>query len=370
MSEVSNVSVRNLLYPGAKTKIYIHFMLWFGGKNHLDVGYNSSDPAVVTRQVAEMKQSGIDGAIVDWYGKDEPNVEKATQVAKAEAERRGDFEIGICFDNGMFKHMPSGVNANDYLITQIKYAKATYMASPMYMKAKDGRFLVSEFGMEGAPQAIDWNKIVSMFPEMAWLHRNKSGFPKPGAGAFSWLDSANSSAAYLTDFINSAQQSYPTKLAMCSTWKGFDDRQAAWSKNRVVDGRNGQLWLETWAALNAKWNATKQLDMLQLVTWNDYEEGTALEAGVENGVVLLATAKAGVCTVEVTAGNTATIDHYEASVNGGPFVKLPGLELDLTQIEIEPGTYSVVFKAVGKGRVVNKLSNTVTAVARPVLVWS
>ena len=42
---ISKVNTRSLLYPGARTKIYAHLVLWFGQSNHMNVGYTSSDPA-------------------------------------------------------------------------------------------------------------------------------------------------------------------------------------------------------------------------------------------------------------------------------------------------------------------------------------
>src|SRR5581483_1582337 len=65
---VSKVDIHSLLYPGASTKIYAHLVPWFGGSNHMNVGYSSTDPSQVRRQVEDMISRGIDGVIIDWYG--------------------------------------------------------------------------------------------------------------------------------------------------------------------------------------------------------------------------------------------------------------------------------------------------------------
>src|SRR4029077_11852247 len=65
---VSKVDVHSLLYPGATTKIYAHMMVWFGGSNHMNVGYNSADAGQVHSQITDMISRGIDGVIIDWYG--------------------------------------------------------------------------------------------------------------------------------------------------------------------------------------------------------------------------------------------------------------------------------------------------------------
>ncbi len=39
-----------------------HLMVWFGGSNHMNVGYSSTDPAQVHNQITDMISRGIDGA--------------------------------------------------------------------------------------------------------------------------------------------------------------------------------------------------------------------------------------------------------------------------------------------------------------------
>ena len=65
---VSKVATNSLLYNGSSTAIYAHFMPWFGVSYHMDVGYNSNDPAEVKAQVTDMLSRGISGVIIDWYG--------------------------------------------------------------------------------------------------------------------------------------------------------------------------------------------------------------------------------------------------------------------------------------------------------------
>src|SRR5256885_9683285 len=40
---ISKLPLRSLLYAAANTKIYAHFMPWFGQPGHIDVGYSSAD---------------------------------------------------------------------------------------------------------------------------------------------------------------------------------------------------------------------------------------------------------------------------------------------------------------------------------------
>ena len=43
-SNISKLDVHSLLYPGSNTKVLAHLMLWFGGANHMNVGYKSPIP--------------------------------------------------------------------------------------------------------------------------------------------------------------------------------------------------------------------------------------------------------------------------------------------------------------------------------------
>src|SRR5512146_1649582 len=58
-TNVSKVDTRTLLYPGATTPIYVHFMPWFGQTSHMNIGYNSNDPNQVHRQLDDMLSRGI-----------------------------------------------------------------------------------------------------------------------------------------------------------------------------------------------------------------------------------------------------------------------------------------------------------------------
>src|SRR5262245_16543028 len=60
---VSKVPISTLLYQGATTRIYAHWMGWFGARDHADVGYRSDDRAQIHRQVEDMVSRGFSGVI-------------------------------------------------------------------------------------------------------------------------------------------------------------------------------------------------------------------------------------------------------------------------------------------------------------------
>jgi len=74
---------------------------------------------------------------------------------------------------------------------------------------------------------------------------------------------------------------HPSQLTIAGIWKGFDDYNASWGNNRVIAQQCGQVLLNTAAEISTYFGGTNpQLPYLQVVTWNDYEEGSAIERGL------------------------------------------------------------------------------------------
>src|SRR5260370_18315101 len=61
---VSKADIHSLLYSGNTTKVYAHLMVWFGGANHMNVAYTSTDAGQVTRQITALISRGIDRGFI------------------------------------------------------------------------------------------------------------------------------------------------------------------------------------------------------------------------------------------------------------------------------------------------------------------
>src|ERR1700686_4888126 len=118
---ISKVDIHSLLYPGATTKIYAHLLTWFGGTSHMNIGYSSTDPAQVKRQIEDMISRGINGVIIDWYG---PNnaIDRGTQLVMAEAENHPGFTFAIMIDGGAIKwYSCQGCTPQEALVNELQY---------------------------------------------------------------------------------------------------------------------------------------------------------------------------------------------------------------------------------------------------------
>jgi len=368
-SNVSKAPLQSLLYGGSNTKIYVGWMGWFGKSDHMNVGYNSADSAQVHRQVQDMISRGVQGAIADWYGASTANIETATQLLKAEAEANaGHFEFAIMEDMGALVSAAAndGCDVTSQLISDLTYVASQYESSPAYMRFNN-RPVVFFFGVDAF--YIDWNRVISSIPGNPLLiFRGDNAFTRnPSEGGFSWvnIDSNNPFDPELSSqdsFYQAAQQA-SVRLAFGSAYKGFNDTLAAWGTNRVVDQHCGQTWLQTFSEAGKFYSSSNQLPAMQIATWNDYEEGTAIESGIDNCVYLTPSQSGTKISWSINGGNENTIDHYTVfiSTDGTNLTKVNDVprgthSLDLSQMNLSAATYSIYVKAVGVASVQNKMS--------------
>ena len=163
-SNISKVAVRKLLYPGFNGKIYVHLMPWFGGTNHMNVGYESNNATQVANQVTDMMSRGVDGAIVDWYGPNAARENGTTKLLRTEAEKRGaNFQFAVMEDVGALKACASkaGCDVTGQMISDLTYAYNNFEVSAQYIRY-NGRPLVFFFGVEA--YSIDWARVIASVP--------------------------------------------------------------------------------------------------------------------------------------------------------------------------------------------------------------
>src|ERR1700757_1154661 len=365
---VSKVDVHSLLYSGADTKVYAHLLLWFGGSNHMNVGYSSNDAAQVHRQITDMVSRGIQGVIIDWYG---PNnsIDQATKLVMAEAEAHPGFAFAIMVDEGAIKwNSCSGCSPEQALIAQLQYIEQTYFPSPGYMKLL-GRPVVTNFNVDLA-YSINWDTVrASLSTQPAFLFQNNNGFTHVlSEGSYSWVMPTTSDygIGYLSNFYNTGM-AIQNDETVGATYKGFNDTLASWGSNRIMSQQCGHPWLQTFSEVKGLFHSGKQLAALQLVTWNDYEEGTEIESGISNCLSISPSTSSNTLRWTVK-GQESTVDHYVAfvSTDGKNLSSLgrayPGVgSLNLCSYSIPDGTYTFYVQAVGRPGITNYMSSAVQA---------
>jgi hypothetical protein len=129
-----------------------------------------------------------------------------------------------------------------------------------------------------------WEDPPLLIMKDAW-HKNPNAFD----GFYAWVqpgqkgwqtNGSNWGQQYLEDFYTRMKSKYPDKIAVGAAWPGFNDKKASWSKNRYMDARCGRTFEDSLRVFRRYYNDQHPLPFLLVETWNDYEEGTAIERGL------------------------------------------------------------------------------------------
>ena len=185
-------------------------------------------------------------------------------------------------------------------------------------------------------------------------------------GSYSWVmpQFPNYGMQYLASFYDTGL-AFAQKETMGAAYKGFNDSLAAWGSGRVMDQQCGQTWLQTFSQVNSLYNSGRQLPYLQLVTWNDYEEGTEMESGIDGCFSLQASVSGNTLHWSVS-GNENTVDHYNVYSNEGQNLSLltrapvGTYSVDLCSLNLPAENYQVYVQAVGKPSMANRMADPVS----------
>jgi hypothetical protein len=265
---------------------------WFGHPRHISVGYSSQDPIEIRKQIDHAKELGISGFVVDWYGDREPFLDRSYELIQSIAAER-QFKVAMMYDESDGE---ASVATDDALAAFEKF-KETYLAPDAagrqaYLTYND-RPMIFIFPKGGH---TDWNQVRaatnnwnpaplliyeyratayvdSMDGFYAWINPGEKGWAADGS---SWGED------YLRGFYQRMGSKYPNKIAIGAAWAGFDDSKASWSLNRHMSRRCGKTFSGTLALAQESSSLERPLAFVLIETWNDYEEGTAIERGIDD----------------------------------------------------------------------------------------
>jgi hypothetical protein len=362
-------------------RLAAHYMMWFDPttSSHLQVGFDSSDPAIVSGDLDLMQSMGVDVVFPDYYGRANTFQVKVLHLLFAGCVTRG-VKIAPCFDGGIVKYRKDkSISATSYMITEMKAYRDKYRGSPAIEKLPDGRMLASAFGWNSSDPSLDIDEsaVAKAMSEFAILFREKGGFSKlNSAGAFAWTMTDH--AAFLLEAAK-----HKDKVACGAIARGFDDHyrrpggditKSCWNypndPARIVPERDGQYLLDAIGIYNA---STYKPRYMQIATLNDYEEGTAVREGIDSHVQPQITYDGHGNVSAVITGNKYTVDDLSLVFDGKP-VGRAGNAIALDQIIVgaPDGQHSVMVEALPKPLFLPKQSNivTVNTLAVTKLVWS
>ncbi|MBN1481930.1 T9SS C-terminal target domain-containing protein [candidate division KSB1 bacterium] len=261
--------------------------------------YDSMHPDIMEYQVLLMKLSGIDGIVVDWYGTgtlwDYPGINDRT-TAMFEYIEKANLLFSICYEDQTLPNLISqGIITDDEKYAQgkqdILYLQDTWFTKDAHLKIENQPVLLN-FGPQYFKNSSEWEDIFSVLSMPPLFFTEDNRIAPAAVGAFSWPPMSRAPAdgeltqtslkQYLNDF-SSKSRSWPYRIS--SAFPGFNDiyKQAGVSNGYAfLDADNGSTF-----QLTLDQALSDDPHIIQLVTWNDYGEGTIIEPTEEFGYLYL-----------------------------------------------------------------------------------
>jgi hypothetical protein len=286
-----NLSLKDVPNMPGSPKVLADYQPWFGDPDHIDVGYSSQDPNVLRKQIENARNMGIYAFVVDWYGSRRPFLDRSAALLQRIASEQH-FHVALMYDETQDDNGHATDDAMEALeLAYKKYIGPGAVGRDAYLTYQ-GRPVIFVFPKQGH---TDWSQVraqvnqwesppVLLYKdepppqflqafdgEYAWVHPGAGGW-KPDGQA--WGED------YLNNFYKRMKGKSPQQIAVGGVWPGFNDSKASWSLGRRIDPRCGQTLQDTLRLFNDNDPSSHPMPFVLIATWNDYEEGTAIEPGL------------------------------------------------------------------------------------------
>ena len=232
---------------------------------------------------------GISGFVVDWYGDREPFIDRSYQLVQEQAEKNK-FQVAMMYDETNQEDGATDEALADFTMFHDTYLTTKSRGHNAYLTYQ-GRPVIFIFPKGGY---TDWDKVRALVntwnPAPLLIQENLPGkYAGDFDGFYAWVnpgqqgwkqDGSNWGQQYLDNFYQTMGEKYPGKIIVGGAWAGFDDSKASWGLNRHIAARCGQTFSDTSNAWRKVFPPENAPPFLLVETWNDHEEGTAIEDGI------------------------------------------------------------------------------------------
>ena len=327
------------------TKVFMHYMPWFETKesssnnqwgyhwtmnnknpDNIDANgkreiashyypligpYHSGDKDVIENHLLLMKYAGIDGVLIDWYGTYDLNDYKMLKENSEQLIAMLDdvgLDYAIVYED---RFLPNIVDAQlaptveNAAKKDMTYMQKNYFNTANYIKI-DNKPLLLNFGPITLSSSSQWTEVFSVLnpkPTFLTLWHESSEAGSNAQGEYSWVYKDNT---HLADFYTNNLPNL--QVGIGSAYPGFNDFYEEGGTSTVIgweiNHNNGATLDETLAMAQSA-----NLDYLQLITWNDFGEGTMFEPTKEFGYSYIEKVKtfAGVQNAASVFSNISTL---------------------------------------------------------------
>lgn len=257
--------------------------------------YSSHDRAVFRYHLETAKAIGVSAFLVLWYGPGTENSDLHLPMMLDEAEA-ADMRIAICYEEKLnwppYRKPQSRQNILDGFEADLRYLLDNYAQHPAYLR-RNGKPFIAQFNYWGeddlGPRQIqpgEFSKVFDRLSEEIYFCRQNIDHTEMHPlipSAYMWI---KPDPAWIHDyavFAGRAEALYTAghlDFFMGFISPGFDDRGVSgWGSGepRVLE-RNGLDVLRQTMALSTIGDP----ELIQIATWNDWQEGTAVEPSREH----------------------------------------------------------------------------------------
>jgi hypothetical protein len=257
--------------------------------------YDSSDPAVIRYHLATAKAAGIQAIAAIWYGPDNAAIDARVPLLLDEAQRQG-LRVALCYEEKInfppYRKPKSREDLVASAAADLAYIVQRYGGHEAYLK-RDGRPFIFQFNYWGTgrlgPNQLtpdEWREVFAALPApVVYARQNLDDMHHPPIqGAYVWW---SPDEQWLRDFSQKAAalvEQQRLAFYMTMICPGFDDTGVwGWGAGPRKSEPFGLAMLQrtmTLATLNSP-------EIVQIVTWNDFNESTSVEPTVEHGFEFL-----------------------------------------------------------------------------------
>ena len=304
-----------------ETKVYVHYMSWFqdmetdgfwgqhwtmvnrnpdvvdiDGKREIAshfyplIGtYSTKDPDLQQYHLQLMRMCGVDGVIFDWYGSRDVldfQLIKEGMESMLDELHRTSMTFSVCYEDRVISEEARAYitpEQHEIAKNDIKYIEDNYFSHDHYIQCNN-RDMLMVFGPQFVDEPADWDKIFSNLdsdPYVLSLWGSKELMGSHVSGEFVWVDEGHTRALehYYSYYVNHEEE-----ITAGAVYPGFKDyySQGGWrapEDEKWILEHNGMTRFQESLDVTSRY----PVDFVQLVTWNDFGEGTMLEPSEEFG---------------------------------------------------------------------------------------
>ncbi|MGE9295474.1 MAG: endo-1,3-alpha-glucanase family glycosylhydrolase [Puniceicoccales bacterium] len=256
--------------------------------------YSSDNEAVVRYHFQLAKAVGIDAVFIIWYGPGS-DTDELVPMLLDEAQAAG-LKLAICYEEKLnwppYRNPKNRAEIVETATDDLNYILEEYAGHPAYLYRGDQPFIYQfNFWGEGAlgKQNIlpdEWSQIfAALHQPVAYARQNLNPEYHPEiGGAYVWWTADDSYLQDFSEFSRDMVDAGKMDFFMTMAAPGFDDSGVnGWGHGPRVTPRNGiDIWEDTFSQA-----FDGNPEVIQLVTWNDFNEGTAIEPTMEEGYLYL-----------------------------------------------------------------------------------